>query len=348
MSIEKIIASYDPTTPLAESSTIPASWYLDPDVAELERRTVFSKSWQVAARLEQLAKPGRYATCDVAGEPLVVVRGNDDRIRSFYNVCRHHAAAVMTDPCGEAAQLRCPYHGWRYTLDGHLKAAPDLGSIRNFERESMGLVPVESAIWKRWLLARLDGKGAPPPAEIADLDVRPYHWSERRHYMLDCNWKVFVDNYLDGGYHVPHLHKGLDQALDYSEYQIELGDRFCLQWSPFSGGGRALYYWIYPNFMINVYPAAMDTNLVIPRGLSRTEIIFDFYFTDVSDEAAPRNHASVEASEEIQNEDVSICTSVQRGLASRAYTSGRLSARREAGEHLFHRLLHADLTSGLR
>jgi choline monooxygenase len=127
-----------------------------------------------------------------------------------------------------------------------------------------------------------------------------------------------------------------------------LGDRFCLQWSPFSGGGRALYYWIYPNFMINVYPAAMDTNLVIPRGLSRTEIIFDFYFTDVSEAATAGNRASVEASEGIQNEDVSICTSVQRGLASRAYTSGRLSSRREAGEHLFHRLLHADLTSGLR
>jgi choline monooxygenase len=145
---------------------------------------------------------------------------------------------------------------------------------------------------------------------------------------------------------VPHLHKGLDRVLDYSEYQIELGERFCLQWSPFSGVGRANYYWIYPNFMINVYPSAMDTNLVIPRGPALSEVIFDFYFTDVSDAARDRNLASVEGSEEIQNEDVAICASVQRGLASRAYTSGRLSARREGGEHLFHRLLHADLTVG--
>ena len=156
---------------------------------------------------------------------------------------------------------------------------------------------------------------------------------------------MFVDNYLDGGYHVPHLHKGLDRVLDYSEYQIELGERFCLQWSPLAGGDRALYYWIYPNFMINCYPDAMDTNLVIPRGVNQTEVIFDFYFTDVSERARARNLARLAVSQRIQEEDVAICKSVQRGLASRAYTSGRLSARREAGEHLFHRLLYEDLKS---
>jgi choline monooxygenase len=347
MNIHKIIASYDPDAPLEEASTIPSSWYLDPGVAELERRTVFSRSWQVAARLEQVQKPGQYATSTVAGEPLVVVRGNDDVLRGFFNVCRHHAAAVMTDSCGQAAYLRCPYHGWTYSLEGRLKSAPDIGSVHNFERESIRLAPVESAVWNRWVIVRLDREGPPVP-EIPNFNVSHYHWFERRRYVLDCNWKVFVDNYLDGGYHVPHLHKGLDRVLDYSEYQIELGERFSLQWSPFSGGGRALYYWIYPNFMINIYPQAMDTNLVIARGLQQTEVIFDFFFTDVSDEARLRNNASVEISEGIQDEDVAICASVQRGLASRAFTSGRLSARREGGEHLFHRLLHRDLISGLR
>ena len=345
MNLNDIISSYDPAAPLAEASTIPASWYLDPRVAELERQTVFSASWQVAARLEQVERPGQYVTCDIAGEPLIVVRGNDNRIRAFFNVCRHHAAAVMTQLAGDAAHLQCPYHGWTYSLEGHLKSAPDLGSIRNFDRNSMGLLPVQLAVWLRWVFVRIDNEG-PPVTEIADLDISRFHWFERRSYRLDCNWKVFVDNYLDGGYHVPHLHTALDRVLDYFDYQIELGERSCLQWSPFSGGGRALYYWIYPNFMINVYPSAMDTNLVIPRGLSETEVVFDFYFTDVSENARPRNLASIAASEEIQNEDVAICASVQRGLASRAYVSGRLSARREGGEHLFHRLLYADLCRG--
>ena len=347
MTLEKIIGSYDSTVPLAEASTIPASWYLHPEVAELERQTVFSTSPQIVARLEQLESPGQYVTCDIAGEPIVIIRGSDGALRAFFNVCRHHAAAVMTTPCGEAAQLQCPYHGWTYSLEGHLKSAPDLGTVRNFDPISMGLVPVEVKVWKRWVTIRLDHK-SPSIINLPDLDVSRFYWFERRHYILDCNWKVFIDNYLDGGYHVPHLHKGLDELLEYSEYEIETDDRFCLQWSPFSGGGRALYYWVYPNFMINVYPTAMDTNLVIPHGISQTEVIFDFYFADVSDEARERNLASVAASEQIQNEDVAICASVQRGLGSRAYTAGRLSARREAGEHLFHRLLHADLIRGLQ
>jgi len=347
MDLDKIISSYDPTAQLGEASTIPASWYLDPELAELERQTVFSRSWQVVARVDQVQKPGQYVTCDVASEPLIIARGNDGVLRGFFNVCRHHAAAVMKDSCGEADHMQCPYHGWTYALNGDLKSAPDLGSVSNFDRNSMGLMPVELAVWERWILARLDPDGA-QMTDLANLDVSHFRWFERRHYMLECNWKVFVDNYLDGGYHVPHLHKGLNHVLDYSEYQIELGERFCLQWSPFAGGGRALYYWIYPNFMINIYPAAMDTNLVIPRGISRTEVVFDFYFTDVSNAARKRNLASIAASEEIQNEDVAICSSVQRGLASRAYNSGRLSARREAGEHLFHRLLHADLLNGIQ
>ena len=112
-------------------------------------------------------------------------------------------------------------------------------------------------------------------------------------------------------------------------------------------GSRALYYWIYPNFMINCYAGAMDTNLVIPRGSDRTEVIFDFYFSDVSESARGRNLESIAVSEQIQDEDVGICASVQRGLHSRAYTAGRLSVRREAGEHLFHQLLYDDLASGL-
>jgi len=194
--------------------------------------------------------------------------------------------------------------------------------------------------------------------QIRPLGIEKLQWMERRHYQFDCNWKVFVDNYLDGGYHVPYLHKGLDSVLDYSNYTIENGGRFCLQSSPIVSDGaepetgavrkgdRALYYWIYPNFMINLYDGVMDTNLVIPLSVDTTEVIFDFYFPDVSEAAQERNRASIEVGQRIQDEDVSICRSVQRGLNSRAYNAGRLSVRREAGEHLFHRLLYADLKAG--
>jgi choline monooxygenase len=111
--------------------------------------------------------------------------------------------------------------------------------------------------------------------------------------------------------------------------------------------GRAFYLWIYPNFMINAYEGVMDTNLVLPLAVDKCAVVFDYYFSDVSKKAAAHHRASIKVSEKVQDEDMAICDAVQRGLASRAYVAGRLSVRREAGEHLFHRLLHADLTRSL-
>lgn len=366
-SLQEIIESYNPGAPLHEAWTIPASWYVDPRIDELEGRTVFARSWQFACRVDQVRESGQYVTTEIADEPLVIVRGSDEVLRGFFNVCRHHATAVMTEEEGTAPHLRCPYHGWTYTLEGALKGTPDFAGVCNFERGENGLVPVETDTWENWVFVKLDSGGpaleeflgAELVNQVAPLSLHNLHWMERRHYEFDCNWKVFVDNYLDGGYHVPYLHKGLDSVLDYSHYMIENGERFCLQWSPVvtkgaeeetgavRRGERALYYWIYPNFMINWYEGVMDINLVIPRGVDKTEVIFDFYFADVSASARERNLASINVGQRIQDEDVAICKSVQRGLASRAYRAGRLSVRREAGEHLFHRLLYADLKAGL-
>ncbi|MCI0661510.1 MAG: aromatic ring-hydroxylating dioxygenase subunit alpha [Acidobacteria bacterium] len=361
-SLRKIIESYRPNSSLEEAWTIPADWYVDPRMLELERQTVFARSWQLVGRVDQVLEPGKYLTCELAGEPLLVVRGDDRILRGFFNVCRHHAAALKTEPEGETRNLRCPYHGWTYSLEGALCGTPDFAGVSNFDRAINGLAPIETAVWEKWIFVRLD-QGGPPLAiylgaeliaSIQKLHLENFRWMERRHYTLDCNWKVFIDNYLDGGYHVPFLHQGLDSVLDYSNYTIETGERFCLQSSPvvtrgaeaLTGavrqGDRARYYWVYPNFMINCYEGVLDTNLVLPLGVDRSEVIFDFYFTDLSEKARARNLASIAVSERIQEEDVSICKSVQRGLRSRSYKAGRLSVRREAGEHLFHRLLYAD------
>ena len=361
-SLEQVIDSYDPDAPLAEASTIPSSWYTDERILALEQQTVFSRSWQPAARLDQLSSAGDFVTTEIAGEPIVIIRGSDHQLRGFFNVCRHHAAAVMTEPAGHAQQLRCPYHGWTYSLAGELKGTPDFNDVCNFDRAKNGLIPVEVAIWENWIFARVDGgPGDIVEAELAKqiqaLESTRVNWFERRRYELKCNWKVFVDNYLDGGYHVPHLHKGLDSVLDYSRYTIETGARFCLQSSPMvsttdeelgavRSGQRAFYYWLYPNFMMNYYEGVLDTNLVRPLDVDRTEVIFDFYFADTSEAARERNLASIAVGDRIQQEDLDICEAVQRGLNSRAYQAGRLSVRREAGEYLFHRLLHADLKAG--
>jgi choline monooxygenase len=366
-SLEHVLSRFDDAAPLDRASTIPAAWYTDVRVEALERRTVWSRTWQLVGRAAQVAEPGAFVTADVAGEPVVVVRGTDGVLRGFFNVCRHHAAAVMTAPCGKVDRLRCPYHGWTYDLAGQLRGVPEFDDVAGFDRQATGLVPLGVAIWESFVFVHLDPDPVPLDrflgelvGQVAPLGLGTLAFCERREYTLACNWKVYVDNYLDGGYHVPHLHTSLSSVLRHADYTIENFERFCLQSSPIEDRGesadpataavrrgRALYYWIYPNLMLNWYEGHLDVNLVIPLGVDRTKVVFEFFFADVGPARREANRQSIAVSELIQHEDVAICESVQRGLSSRAYRAGRLSVRREAGENLFHKLLARDLRRGL-
>lgn len=361
-SLADLLNLYDASASLEEAFTIPAPWYLDRRIEQAEREEVFGTNWIAVGRTDQVEMAGQFFTVEIAGEPLVVVRGSDGKLRAFFNVCRHHAAAVANVPCGTVQHLRCPYHGWTYGLDGSLKGAPEFAGVCNFDRGANGLVPVRVETWEQFIFVTLDAGASALmtslgdlPGRVATLGLGHLRFFARKTYSLECNWKVYVDNYLDGGYHVPHLHKGLSSVLDYKEYTIEIGGRYSLQSSPMVGsqehesfgatrtGDRAYYYWLYPNFMINIYEGVMDTNLVLPLTTDRCLVQFDFFFKDVSDGARIANQESIAVSDAIQDEDVDICESVQRGLRSRAYGAGRLSVRREGGEHLFHQLLAKDL-----
>src|SRR5271165_4615714 len=366
-SVHDLLNLYNPSDPLEKAFTIPAPWYRDPRIEELERASVFSATWQVVGRLDQVCDKGQFFTAEVAGEPIVVVRGDDAQLRAFYNVCRHHAAAVVPEAAGCAKQFRCPYHGWTYGIDGALKGMVEFDGVCNFDRAKNGLVPIRVDTWENFVFVNLNGDAASlrdflgiVPELVAPLDLaKKLHFFDRRIYTLNCNWKVYVDNYLDGGYHVPHAHKGLSSVVEYTKYTIENFERACLQSTPLDSSGaldstiastrqgHAFYLWIYPNFMINAYSGVMDTNLVLPLGVDKCAVIFDYYFADISTAAEKHHRESIAVSEKVQEEDMAICDSVQRGLRSRAYVAGRLSVRREAGEHLFHRLLHADMTKAL-
>ena len=366
-SVRDLLNLYNPANPLEKAWTIPAPWYFDERLAQLERESVFAANWQVAGHLDQVKEAGQFFTIEVNNEPLVVVRGDDGKLRAFYNVCRHHAAAVVPEAQGCAKNFRCPYHGWTYGNDGSLKGMVEFEGVCNFDRADNGLVPVRVDTWENFVLVNLDGRAAPlseflgkVPELVAPLKIsETLKYFDRRIYTLNCNWKVYVDNYLDGGYHVPHAHKGLSSVVEYTKYTIENFERACLQSSPLDSSGAAessigatrqgtaFYLWVYPNFMLNAYSGVMDTNIVLPLGVNKCAVIFDYYFADISPAAAKHNQESIAVSERVQDEDEAICDSVQRGLRSRAYVAGRLSVRREAGEHLFHRLLHADMSNAL-
>jgi choline monooxygenase len=363
--LSETLAAFNPDLPLPQAQTIPARWYSDPEVYALERRAVFGDTWQVAGRLACVADPGSFLTTDIAGEPILVVRDEQGVLRAFSNVCRHRAAPVMTQPEGKASRLRCRYHGWTYDLAGRLRGTPEFDGVADFCREDNGLSPLAVDVWGPmvWVHggtpAPLTETLNPLPERTAGRGVERLRFVERREYNLACNWKVYVDNYLDGGYHVNTVHPGLAGVLDYTQYRTEIAGQTSVQISPLRpaegsvagvrGGDVAMYWWVFPNFMLNLYQGVMDVNVVLPLGPDRCRVIFDFYFerTD-GPEAEAFMQQSIAVAQQIQEEDVGICEEVQRGLASRSYSTGRFSVRREAAGYHFHQLLARRLQAAAR
>jgi len=362
--ISPLLSEFDPDRPLDQARTIPNTWYTSPEVYAAERDAVFARSWQAIGRVEQVAASGAFLTAEIAGEPLLVVRDDDGVLRGFFNVCRHRAAPILNEPCGVSTKLRCRYHGWTYDLAGRLRGTPEFDGVADFRKDDNGLVPVAVAEWGPFVWVHLTAPPEPLDATVAPLRawvesraaLAGLAWHARKTYDLACNWKVYVDNYLDGGYHVNTVHPGLAGVLDYREYRTECSGRTVLQSSPLTPaagdagrtrtGDLAAYWWVYPNLMLNLYAGVMDTNLVLPLGPDRCRVVFDFYFAAGTDNGFIRD--SVAVADQVQAEDVGICEDVQRGLTSRSYTSGRFSVKRENGGYYFHQLLGRALLAGAK
>ena len=293
---------------------------------------------------------------NLAGLPVIAVRGGDGVIRVFHNVCRHRAGPIAQCDGQAAKSLRCRYHGWNYGLDGVLKSAPEMSDAVDFNPADIRLPQLAVNVWQGLVFAAVDQAQAPDfDAFVAGIGARlgaergleHYGRHHRAGYDIACNWKVYVDNYLEG-YHVPHVHPGLNRLLDYRSYRTELMQWHNLQWSPLEsdaslyGNGDALYYWLWPNTMLNILPGRLQTNRVIPLGVERCRVEFDSYYApDVDPGADARRDADLAFSDEVQREDLGICEDVQRGFASGSYVPGRLNPLRESGVHQFHEMLRA-------
>lgn len=341
---------------LATATALPACYYVQPGMAATDRSAIFDRCWQLVAHVCQLRDAGDHVIADLAGLPVIAVRGGDGVIRVFHNVCRHRAGPIAQCDGLAAKSLRCRYHGWNYGLDGVLKSAPEMQDAVDFEPASIRLPQLAVKVWQGLVFAATDAAAAPGfDAFVAGIDARlgpdrgleAYARHHRVGYNIACNWKVYVDNYLEG-YHVPHVHPGLNRLLDYRSYRTELMPWHNLQWSPLEsapslyGNGDALYYWLWPNTMLNILPGRLQTNRVIPLGVDRCRVEFDScYAADVDAGADARRDADLAFSNEVQHEDLGICEDVQRGFASGSYVPGRLNPLRESGVHHFHEMLRA-------
>lgn len=336
--------------PLEQALALDAGFYTDSSWLRCEQNEVFGRSWQLAAHADELRDSGDHVVCQIAGKPILITRAADGQLHAMHNVCRHRAGPVATCKGKGARTLQCAYHGWTYQLDGQLRAATEMQGAQAFDPNQIRLPPVRVQEWQGLIFVALDDR-TPPFAEvfqdiserIAPIDLSAMRFAKRDRYQLACNWKVYVDNFLEG-YHLPYVHPGLSQVLDYRVYETELQTWYSLQHSPLRnneglyGDGNAYYYFIFPNTMLNITPGRLQTNRILADGPGRCIVEFDYYYTD--DPAVQARIAAEQAfSDEIQAEDIAICEHVQRGLASGSYTAGRLNPKRESGVWHFQNLL---------
>jgi choline monooxygenase len=357
--------------------TLPSTLYTDPAVFAAEAQKIFSRTWQVAGHSSQVSHAGDYFTTRVAGEPLLITRDTDGNLRGFYNVCRHRAGPPA-EGCGSRRLFRCRYHGWTYSLDGSLISATEIEGVEGFHPEDFALAPVRTEQWFNLVFINLDPQARPLLESLGELPRQAERFPftrmklfERRTYDMKCNWKTYVDNYLEG-YHLPSVHPGLNRELDFNAYVVEphqVGgagrqqrcyEGYVRQYSPIRGAqpGDPMprryqeahedlttdYFWIFPNWMLNCYPDNVSLNIVLPVEAERTLAVFEWYLPE-KDHSTPAGKASVEFSDQIQIEDAAICEAVQKNLHSRSYSRGRFSVKQEKGVHAFH-CMYASFMSG--
>ncbi len=277
---------YTPCQDLSLATTLPARWYNDPAFLGLEKEKIFWRTWQPVGHVDQVPNPGDYFACEIAGEPIVIVRDSAGTLRALSNVCRHRASTIATGP-GNCNTLRCPYHGWTYALDGRLLGQPEFDGVLDWDRSAVSLPRFRVETWGLFVFVNLDADATPLTEVLGDIpenvsklgcDLSKFKYFGRRDYVLDCNWKVYVDNYLEG-YHVPAAHPGLFRELDYKQYRVDTYRYYSSHYAPLrpaddanrrysstESGAGALYYWIFPNFMLNIYPDNMSSNIIVPLG----------------------------------------------------------------------------------
>ena len=218
--------------------TLASRFYIDPAILEIENDKIFRRTWQLVGTLDQpcgevngvkktISDPETFFTADVAGEPILVVRDKQGILRAFSNVCRHRAGPIALGS-GCKNVMRCQYHGWTYTLDGNLIGTPDVEGVEFFDRSTMGMFPVRlrnlgeihlrqfrspRGVVSQSVLGKI-------PEQARGFQFAGLQFAERRDYVIDCNWKVYVDNYLEG-YHIPIAHPGLMREIDYAQYRTD-------------------------------------------------------------------------------------------------------------------------------
>lgn len=352
---------------ISRAHTLPSRYYTCPEYYRRQVEGPLARGWHFLEGAAALPAEGDALPLVLLpgclDEPLALVQ-SPRGLEVLANVCPHRGNLVVTEPC-RRRELRCDYHGRRFSLEGRMLSMPEFQDCQDFPGPGDSLARVPSGLWEGLVFASAD-----PESPFEDFlapvrDRLPWVPFERmeldpatcRDYEFDGHWALYVDNYLEG-FHVPYVHPGLARVLDYGAYRTELLPSGTLQVGIGKEGESCLeppgghpdhgqrvagyYFWLFPTTMVNVYPWGMSLNAVQPRGPGRTRVHFRSYVWDASlqEEGAGGDLETVEL------EDEAVVETVQLGVRSRFYDRGRYSPTQERGVHHFHRLLAASLGEG--
>jgi choline monooxygenase len=343
---------------MLREETITSSWYSDEKILKIEKENIFSKSWHLLGSIDRIPNKGDYLIKTINEQPIVVIKDKVGNINVFYNVCQHRGC-VLLEKDGNSKQIKCGYHGWVYELTGELKAARGFDK-EDLDLEQLNLKSIEHYIWMNQIFVKLQSDCNNLPKTLKEIEniISPikfdnYLFHFRKSYKIKCNWKVYMDNYLEG-FHIPLVHPKLNRVIDYKSYSTEIFDNFSLQWchinaesSPYKktdDTSKAYYFTLFPNILFNITPGRLQTNIIEPINASSCNVYFDYYFENEEDLESIQEDISF--SEEVQNEDINICERIQIGLESDGFDNGVFSKKYETGVSHFQSYIEKKINNG--
>jgi phenylpropionate dioxygenase-like ring-hydroxylating dioxygenase large terminal subunit len=364
--------------PLAEATGLPNLAYTSEAWQRLESRRLFARSWSFAGYARDLARPGDAVPVDLAGMPIMLVRGGDGEIRAFHNVCRHRGATILAEPAHGLKFLTCPYHAWAYDLKGRLRTRPhfhggDRHDVIKDGAEGPGLIPIATAVWHHWVFVNIDGEAgpfddfiAPIARRCAGYDFSAAGYAGSLSFDVACNWKLALENYIEP-YHVfaahPRLHSFVSMAerepskcdghVMWNFYQFrapEEGRGVGLPYFPNLGDDlmqRGMWFVAVPNFAFEIYPDHIATFIATPVAPDRARERIDIYLVGeaaAGSQYAEQRQAVFDMWRDLNGEDLDVIARLQRGRLSPGYDGGRFSPYwDEAPLHLSRQIVKAML-----
>ena len=342
--------------------SLDARYYTDPVVFETEKAGLLARTWQFGCHSADLAGPGDYATFEIAGESLFAIRGRDDKIRVFYNVCQHRAHQLVSGS-GTTRVVVCPYHAWTYELTGALRSGPNIRAVEGFDRSDVCLTEVRAEEFLGFVFVNLDPDADPMdtwfPGARQELEEWVPHWQELKplewvEVPENCNWKVSVENYSEC-YHCALCHPTFASGVVRPEtYDIQ-PQGMCLRHttecqnledmtydihSGFEHEAEYSSWFLWPMFSFQVYPGnVLNTYHWRVVDAHRVVVWRGWYSVGGAENLVVRQLARQDRETTVA-EDITLVESVQRGLHSRGYRPGPLVIDPRGGVNSEHPVMH--------